>query len=129
MSVAQTDQLDKLRHLLDLELAQHPEFLTTTSHPTTPAIEAACCAAARANNPAALGILLDSGCFVMPGEYIFSTCTPFLIEKAYLPSPNLNIDTITEALWGKHTAIIDCLLAHNWDINMNLGHTFGDALM
>ncbi|PLB53262.1 ankyrin [Aspergillus steynii IBT 23096] len=96
VSVAQTDHLDKLRHLLDLEIAQNPEFLT-------PAIDAACYAAARSNNPAALGILLDSGCSVMP-------------------------DTVITALAQGHTAIIDCLLAHNWNINGSLGHS-GDALI
>ncbi|KAH8432114.1 ankyrin repeat domain-containing protein [Aspergillus melleus] len=103
VSVAQTDQLDKLRHLLDLEIAQNPQFLTSPTHPFTPAIDAACYAAARSNNPAALDILLDSGCSVMP-------------------------DTILEALHRRHTAIIDCLLAHNWNINWGLGHS-GDALI
>lgn len=84
VSVAQTDQLDKLRHLLDLEIAQNPQFLMSPTHPSTPAIDAACCAAARSNNPAALDILLDSGCSITLGEYIFSTCTPFLIKKSVL---------------------------------------------
>ncbi|KAI9035078.1 ankyrin repeat domain-containing protein [Aspergillus affinis] len=101
VNVAQTDQLDKLRHLLDLEIAQNPEF--QTSHFPTPAINAACCTAVRSNNPATLGILLDSGCPVM-------------------------LDTIIDAVVLKHTAIVDCLFAHNWDINSNLGHR-GDALI
>ncbi|KAI9034890.1 ankyrin repeat domain-containing protein [Aspergillus affinis] len=103
VSVAQTDQLDKLRHLLDLEIAQNPQFLTSPSHLTTPAIEAACCAAARSNNPAALDILLDSGC-------------------------SITLDPILDALHLKHTAILDCILAHNWDINSTFSH-FDNALI
>ncbi|KAK1139412.1 hypothetical protein N8T08_000775 [Aspergillus melleus] len=98
VSVAQTDQLDKLRHLLDLEIAQNPQFLTSSSHPSTPAMDAACCAAARSNNPAALDILLDSGCLIT-----------------------------LDALHLKHTAILDCILAHNWDINSTFSHG-GNAL-
>jgi hypothetical protein len=60
---AQTNDLDKLRRCIDLELADNRK---NVSRPT---LQAACHAAARHNHPAALHMLLDSGCIIDGDKY------------------------------------------------------------
>ena len=73
VSAAQTNNLDSLRGLLDLEKAQNPQLSESSVSHSTKAMQEACHAAARYNHPAALDLLLDSGCWIDPCKYILST--------------------------------------------------------
>lgn len=72
VSAAQTNDLDKLRQFLDLERAQNPQ-LEDGINKSTKAMQAACHAAARYNHPAALDLLLDSGCWIDHSKHITPT--------------------------------------------------------
>ena len=73
VSAAQTNDLDKLRHFLDLERAQNPQLGEDGTNKSTEAMQAACHAAARYNHPAAPDLLLDSGCWIDRGKHITPT--------------------------------------------------------
>jgi hypothetical protein len=68
---AQNNDLDNLRRLIDLEKAQNPA-LDPIRHPSTRAMQRASAAAARHNQPAALDMLLNSGCWISRGKLIVS---------------------------------------------------------
>jgi hypothetical protein len=103
ISAAQTNDLDNLSRLLDQEKVQNPHLSENGPNSSTSAMQAACEAAARNNHPAALGLLLDSGCWISP-------------------------DVVIATLDGKSKVVFDSLIARGWNINSNLGH-LGDALM
>jgi hypothetical protein len=65
---AQINDLEKLRHFIDEEKASHPEISHSSLNKSTKAMQDACHAAARNNHPAALDLLLDSGCWIDPGK-------------------------------------------------------------
>ncbi|KIN03104.1 hypothetical protein OIDMADRAFT_178813 [Oidiodendron maius Zn] len=91
VNAAETNDLDKLRHYLDLERAQNPQ-LSKEMYKSTAAMRAACHAAARNNHPAALDILLDSGCW---------------IDRASIAGSK---------------EVFDSLIARGWDINSRVGY-------
>jgi hypothetical protein len=66
-------------------------------------IQDACAAAALANHPATVELLIDGGCWISP-------------------------DVICATLEGKSKDVFEMLIAKGWDVNLNLGH-MGDALM
>jgi len=76
VSAAQANNLDTLRGLLDLEKAQNPLLGESSANQSTTAMQEACHAAARYNHPAALDLLLDSGCWIGPCKHILLTISP-----------------------------------------------------
>jgi len=123
VSAAQTNDLDRLRRLLKTEKANNPWLGKDSASQSTSAMQAACDAAARYNHPAALNLLLDSGCCVLPGEHTELDCV-FLKRLTILQISG----TIIGALEGKHKDVFDSLIARGWDVSSNLGH-LGDALL
>lgn len=75
VSAAQTNDVDNLRRLIDMERAQNPQLGSNSANQSTKAMQDASYAAARYNCPAALDILLDSGCWVGPSEHILSAAS------------------------------------------------------
>jgi len=69
VTAAQHSDLETLRHLIDKELADHPEVLTNEWKHSTEAMDAALSAAARSDQPEAVDMLLDSGCPFQDGTY------------------------------------------------------------
>jgi hypothetical protein len=72
VTAAKNNDLDSLRHLIDLEKVRDPDYDPKTM-PYTQAMNRASITAARHDHPAALGILLDSGCWINDGKLIVST--------------------------------------------------------
>ncbi|KAF2145311.1 uncharacterized protein K452DRAFT_315586 [Aplosporella prunicola CBS 121167] len=103
VSAAETNDLDRLRRLLELERAQNPRLGQNSSVPSTPAMQAAHHAAARCNHPAALELLFDNGAWIGPGP-------------------------LEVAVRENHKDIFKALVARGWNVSSNLGHA-GDALV
>jgi hypothetical protein len=117
VSAAQTNDLDRLRRLVKVEKANNPGLEYTS------AMQDACHAAACQNHPAALNLLLDSGCWrISAGEHTEPDRVS-LKRLTILPIPA----TVIGALAKKCKDVFDALIARGWDVSSNLGH-IGDAL-
>jgi hypothetical protein len=96
-NAAKTNDLKTLRRLLHDRETHFPPAQSKTD------MQEACEAAALMNHPAAVKLLVDSGCWMSP-------------------------DVIYNAVSGKSKDVIDILIAKGWNVNCRLGH-IGDALM
>ncbi|KAF2661044.1 hypothetical protein K491DRAFT_750840 [Lophiostoma macrostomum CBS 122681] len=99
---AEHNDLDGLRRLIDLQKATDPEY-DANRMPYTKGMQLASVAAARRNHPVAVGLLLDSGCWI-------------------------NVELVEAALSGHYKDVFDSLIARGWNVSSNLGHS-GDALL
>ena len=97
VSAARINDLRALRYILSVN-KEH-----VSPGEATIEIQDACAAAALANHPAAVELLIDSGSWISP-------------------------DVICATLEGKSKDVFEMLIAKGWDVNLNLGH-MGDALM
>lgn len=97
VSAATINDLQALRYIISVN-KEH-----VSPGEATAEIQDACAAAALANHPAAVELLLDSGCWISP-------------------------DVVCAALEGKSKDVLEKLMAKGWDVNLDLGH-MGDALM
>jgi hypothetical protein len=96
-SAAKINDLQALRSILSVNKEHISPGEATTE------MQDACAAAALANHPKAVELLIDSGCWISP-------------------------DVICATLEGKSKDVFEMLIAKGWDVNLNLGH-MGDALM
>jgi hypothetical protein len=97
INAAKINDLQSLRHALSVNDGHIPPNKATTK------MQDACAAAALANHPAAVELLIDNGCWISP-------------------------DVICATLEGRSTDVFNKLIAKGWDVNLDLGH-LGDALM
>ena len=96
VSAARINDLQALRHIISVN-KEHVSLGEATTE-----MQDACAAAALANHPAAVELLIGSGCWTSP-------------------------DVVCATLEGKSKDVFEMLIAKGWDVNLNLGHV-GDAL-